>query len=153
MDHSNADEAAVRALSLGLTRAWNMRDGRAFGELFTEDGAIIGFDGSLVEGSEAIGQEMSAIFAHHQTPAYVVKMHTVRFIADDVAVLRCSAGMPSPLDGRINPTLNSMQSLVAVKRDGVWRVALFQNTPAQFHGRPDLVQKMSAELQEQLIRY
>jgi hypothetical protein len=28
--------------------------------------------------------------------------------------------------------------------------ALYQNTPAQFHGRPELVQKMTEELQQLL---
>ncbi|MGZ4033139.1 MAG: SgcJ/EcaC family oxidoreductase, partial [Tumebacillaceae bacterium] len=29
-----------------------------------------------------------------------------------------------------------------------WQIALFQNTPAQFHGRPELVEQMTAELRE-----
>jgi hypothetical protein len=40
--------------------------------------------------------------------------------------------------------------LVAQWVDGAWRVALFQNTPAQFHGRPDLVAAMTEELQRAL---
>jgi hypothetical protein len=34
----------------------------------------------------------------------------------------------------------------------LWRIELFQNTPAQFHGRPELVSEMTAELQQQLPR-
>jgi hypothetical protein len=30
---------------------------------------------------------------------------------------------------------------------GQWRIVLFQNTPAQFHGRPSLVEEMTRELQ------
>jgi hypothetical protein len=36
--------------------------------------------------------------------------------------------------------------LVAVERDGAWTVALLQNTPAEFHGRPDEVEKPTAAL-------
>ncbi|HEY7975098.1 MAG TPA: DUF4440 domain-containing protein, partial [Ktedonobacterales bacterium] len=50
----------------------------------------------------------------------------------------------------INPTLNAIQTLIVCQRDGVWRIALFQNTPAQFHGRPDLVAQMTDELQQLL---
>ncbi|WP_343423123.1 hypothetical protein [Candidatus Flexifilum breve] len=27
-----------------------------------------------------------------------------------------------------------------------WQIALFQNTPAQFHGRPDLAEALTSEL-------
>jgi len=30
----------------------------------------------------------------------------------------------------------------------VWRIALFQNTPAAFHGRPEAAKKLSAELRD-----
>ena len=38
----------------------------------------------------------------------------------------------------------------AVKRAGRWRIILFQNTPAQFHGRPELAQQLTDELRELL---
>jgi hypothetical protein len=43
-----------------------------------------------------------------------------------------------------------IQTLIAVKRDGQWRIVLFQNTPAQLHGRPELVQAMTEELRQLL---
>jgi len=47
----------------------------------------------------------------------------------------------------LNPALNAVQSLVAERdRDG-WRIVLFQNTPAQYHGRPHLVEQHTAELE------
>lgn len=46
----------------------------------------------------------------------------------------------------INPNLNAHHTLIAVKVHGDWRIRLFQNTPAQFHGRPELVQSMTLEL-------
>jgi len=48
------------------------------------------------------------------------------------------------------PAVNAIQTLVAVCNDGEWRVALFQNTPAAFHGRPELAEALSAELREEL---
>jgi hypothetical protein len=44
----------------------------------------------------------------------------------------------------------AIQTLVAAKRDGKRRVALFQNTPAQFHGRPELVESLTEELRQLL---
>jgi uncharacterized protein (TIGR02246 family) len=144
---SGADESAVRALYLALLRAWNERDAEGFAALFIADGAMIGYDGTVVDGQAEIARHLGAIFAQHQTPAYIQKVRQVRFLTAEVAALRGVVGMPSLVTGVINPMLNSIQSLVACKRDGVWRVTLFQNTPAQLHGRPDLVAEMTAELQ------
>lgn len=42
----------------------------------------------------------------------------------------------------------AVQSLIAVKSAATWWIALFHNTPAQFHGRPELVQQLTEELQQ-----
>jgi hypothetical protein len=48
----------------------------------------------------------------------------------------------------IDPRLNAVQTMVALKRQGEWRIVLFQNTPAAFHGRPQLVEQLTEELRE-----
>ena len=59
--------------------------------------------------------------------------------------------MVPPGKSEIDPALNAVQSLVAAKApDGEWRIALFQTTPAQFHGRPELVQQLTDELRQLL---
>jgi hypothetical protein len=50
----------------------------------------------------------------------------------------------------INPATNAIQTLTAVKQQGKWRIAVFQNTPAAFHGRPDLSQQLTEELRNAL---
>ncbi|HXV96788.1 MAG TPA: DUF4440 domain-containing protein, partial [Anaerolineae bacterium] len=49
-----------------------------------------------------------------------------------------------------NPAANVIQTLVAAKWDGQWQVVLYQNTPAQFHGRPELVRQLTDELRQLL---
>jgi uncharacterized protein (TIGR02246 family) len=61
-------------------------------------------------------------------------------------VLRSIAGLVPPGQTAINPATNSHQTVVAGERDGRWEIVLFQNTPAQFHGRPELVDEMTREL-------
>jgi hypothetical protein len=58
--------------------------------------------------------------------------------------------MLPPGKSDINPAVNTIQSLVAVKQAGQWRIALYQNTPAQFHGRPELSQALTEELRQLL---
>lgn len=145
-----ADEALIRATYKSLLRAWNRRDASAFAAHFIEDGAIVGFDGSVVDGREAIGQHIGAIFASHETPAYVQYIQWVRFLSPDLAITYGVAGMPSLATGEINPTLNSVQMITLWRQADGWRIALFQNTPAQLHGRPEEVERMTQELQRRL---
>jgi len=58
--------------------------------------------------------------------------------------------MIPPGSSDINPAVNAIQTLTAIKQDGQWSIALFQNTPAQFHGRPDLSEALTAELRQLL---
>ncbi|MCG6496389.1 SgcJ/EcaC family oxidoreductase [Kitasatospora sp. A2-31] len=76
---SSTDESAVRALYHRALDGWNLQDGAAFAGPFTEDGEVIGFDGTrhsegvraehglvdpagpaLVDGAAAVDQEVVA---------------------------------------------------------------------------------------------
>jgi uncharacterized protein (TIGR02246 family) len=145
------DEIEVRALYRRLLDGWNKRNADAFAATFTENGESIGFDGSQMTGRAEIASTLQQIFADHPTPAYVNKVKSVCLLGSDVAILRAIVGMARPGHSGLEPQLNTHQTLVATRSDGTWRVVLFQNTPAQFHGRPELVQQMTEELQ-QLLR-
>jgi hypothetical protein len=54
------------------------------------------------------------------------------------------------LDSWNKPAVNTIQTLVAAKHNSQWRVALFQNTPAQFQGRPELSDALTEELRQLL---
>ena len=145
-----AAETEARALYSQLLDSWHKRNARDFAALFEQDGNQIGFDGSQINGRSEIESHLSGIFADHMTAAYVGKVREVRFLTPDVAILRAVAGMVPHGKTDINPATNAIQSLVAVKRDDRWRIALFQNTPAQFHGRPESVEQLTEELRKLL---
>jgi uncharacterized protein (TIGR02246 family) len=140
-------EQEVRALYDSLVSAWNDHDGAAMAAPFAEDGAVIGFDGSVSSGSQTIGIEMSKIFADHETGRYAVKVQSVRDLGPQAAILRAIAGLVPPGQTAIRKETNSHQTLLAERQQGQWKIVLFQNTPAQFHGRPELVEDMTRELQ------
>jgi uncharacterized protein (TIGR02246 family) len=146
----SADEAGVSALYRQLLDCWNRRAAAEFAALFAEDGSSVGFDGSQLNGRSAIEASLRQIFADHQTAAYVAKIREVRFLTPETAILRAVAGMVPAGQTDLNPAVNAVQSLVAAKSMGRWRIALFQNTPAQFHGRPELAQKLTEELRKLL---
>ena len=142
------DSDPVVALYREIMDAWNSRDGDTFARPFLDDGEIVGFDGSQHAGPAAIATELNRVFADHPTPPYVVKVRGVRPLGPDAALLRAVAGMVPPGGSDLDPALNAVQTLVATRRDGAWRIALFQNTPAQFHGRPELVESLTDELRQ-----
>src|SRR6266516_3546094 len=147
---SSSDEMEVRRLYRELLDGWNQHNADAFAAPFAEDGEVIGFDGSQMTGRVDITSTLQQIFADHVTAPYVSKVRSVRLLSPDVAMLRAIVGMVPPGQSDLNPAVNAHQTLVATKRDGQWRIVLFQNTPAQFHGRPELVQQMTEELRQVL---
>jgi uncharacterized protein (TIGR02246 family) len=140
----------TRELYRQLLEAWDKRNARDFALLFASDGNIVGFDGTQVFGQTDIGAHLSEIFSHHQTARYVWIVREVRSLADDATILSAVAGMVPPDKEDINPDVNAVQTLIAVKKAGVWKVALFQNTPAALHGRPDAAKKLTEELRAAL---
>ena len=145
-----SQETAVSTLYRQLMDSWNRRDATGFAALYDEDSYVVGFDGSQMDGPAEIESTLSQIFADHMTATYVSKIKGVRFLTPEVAVLRAVVGMIPPGKEDLNPDANAIQTLTATRQDGQWRIAVFQNTPAQFHGRPELVEALTEELRELL---
>ncbi|UFJ41722.1 SgcJ/EcaC family oxidoreductase [Brevibacillus humidisoli] len=142
MDVSNEIEALYRQ----LLEAWNNQHARGMAELFLEEGELIGFDGSQAIGQDEIYSHLNPIFRDHPTARFVSKVKGVRILDAKAAILRAIAGMVPRGQSDINPAANTHHTLVVLHHNGKWRIQLFQNTPAQFHGRPELVEQMTEEL-------
>jgi uncharacterized protein (TIGR02246 family) len=142
------DADQIGSLYHELLACWNHRSATDFAALFEAAGNVVGFDGSPMNGQAEIETTLGGIFRDHVTAAYVGKIREVRFLTPDVAVLRAVAGMTPPGESDLNPAVNAVQTLVAASRGGRWRIAVFQNTPAAFHGRPELSAKLTEELRQ-----
>ena len=141
------NECGVETLYRNLLERWNQGDAAGFGSLFRDDGSIVGFDGSSVESSHSIEDHLAAIFTDHVQPTYVSKVREIRPLGPDAALLRAVAGLIPPGESHIKPELNATQTLVAVRRNGDWRIAHFQNTPMSLDGRPEERDALTNELQ------
>jgi uncharacterized protein (TIGR02246 family) len=144
-------EQEIKQLYQQLLEGWNRRSAADMAALFTQNGSVVGFDGSQMNGQAEIETTLAPIFADHPTARYVSIVQEVRILGPKVALLRAIVGMVPPGKSEINPATNAIQSVVAIQESEGWRVALFQNTPAQFHGRPHLVEQMTAELQALIV--
>jgi uncharacterized protein (TIGR02246 family) len=148
---SGADwDRATRELYARLLETWDKRNARDFALLFASDGNLVGFDGSQINGQLEIGAHVTEVFTRHQTPRYVSIVREVRLLANDATLLRANTGLIPADKDDIDPALNAVQSVVAVQKGGNWRVALFQNTPAAFHQRPELAKQLTEELRAKI---
>ncbi|MFB5661124.1 SgcJ/EcaC family oxidoreductase [Alteribacillus sp. HJP-4] len=148
---SQSLESEIQELYEELINGWNKRNAFGMAALYSEDGMQIGFDGSKLAGRKEILSHLELIFAEHPTPPYVTKVKSLRSLGEDAAVLHAIAGMVPPGETSINPELNTHHTLIAVRNEGVWKIVLFQNTPAQFHGRPELAAQMTEELKMEIL--
>jgi uncharacterized protein (TIGR02246 family) len=147
---SNDHERAIEALYRAVLAGWNTDDADAFAAPFADDGQVVGFDGSEIAGRASIAEQMGAIFTDHATGSYVGIIRSVQQLGADAALLRAVSGVVPAGESDLKPELNAIQSLVAERRDGGWQVILYHNTPAQFHGRPELAEALTDELRGQL---
>ena len=142
------DENNVRSLYNTLLENWNSQNASAFANLFARNGIAIGFDGSQMIGLQEIYDEISKVFSSHKVSTYVGIVREVRALSTTVFLLHSVAGMVPPEESKINPDVNAVQILIAKKDQGKFRIAVYQNTPAAFHGRTELSQQLTEELQE-----
>jgi len=150
MTGDDINPASPEDLYRALLERWNLRDAAGFAAVFEEEGHSIGFDGSEMHGPAEIEATLGRIFRDHQTSAYIAKVREARPLTAEIALLRAVVGMVPPGGSDIDPAVNAVQTMLATRPDGVWRISLLQNTPAQYHGRPEAVEALTAELRELL---
>lgn len=138
--------ADVEACYRAIIAAWNGGDPGAFAARFAESGSIIGYDGSPSNGRAEIEAHLSAIFKDHKPGRFVTIIREVRELGIDTALLRAAVGVIPHGQETVKPEVNFLQTMTAVREGGQWRAALLQATPAQFHGRPEMSEKLTAEL-------
>lgn len=147
---SPVESEEIETLYRRMLEAWNQQDSDAMADAFVEDGVIIGFDGSEHIGRVRIAADMSVIFEDHQTATYVAKVRDVRLLTPHVAILRSVAGMVPPEQSDLNPEANVIHTVITSKRNDQWKIVQYQNTPAQYHGRPEAREALTEELTELL---
>jgi uncharacterized protein (TIGR02246 family) len=117
-NHSR-DEAAVRALYQELMDGWNQGSGAAFASVFTEDGDLIGFDGTHFKGRQEIAPFHQQLFDKWLKGSRLVgEVKDVRFLSPDVALMHAVGGMVMRGKGEPTPERDSIQTLVATRQEG-----------------------------------
>ncbi|MBY8870790.1 SgcJ/EcaC family oxidoreductase [Micromonospora sp. PLK6-60] len=123
-------EKQALSVPLRLVAAWAKNDAAGIAEVFTEDGIMI-LPGDVYKvGRGEVLSFMAAAFAGPFKGTGVTgRPVDVRFVGDDVALLRTHGGILAPGETDIAPELAVRSTWVTVLRDGQWQLAAYQNSP------------------------
>lgn len=142
---------AVRALLRQLIDGWNRGSGDAFAAPFADDGDQVAFDGSRFTGRRQIAEFHQMLFDRFLRGSRLVgKVTDVRLLTPDVALAHAIGGTVMPGERDLAPDRNSVQTLVATRRDGEWRLAALHNSRAEFVGQPEAAQTVTEALRQLL---
>jgi uncharacterized protein (TIGR02246 family) len=123
------DEAAVRSLYTQLMDGWNRGSAEAFSAPFAEDGHLVAFDGTHFKGRDEIVSFHQPLFDKWLRGTRLVgEVESVRFLSPHVALMHARGGTIMRGKSRPSPERDSIQTLVAFRREGDWRLVAFQNT-------------------------
>jgi uncharacterized protein (TIGR02246 family) len=124
-------EKEALSVPLRLVEAWSRNDAGDVADVFTEDGILILPGDVFKKGREEIKSFMAAAYAGPFKGTGVTgKPVDLRFVADDVALIRTHGGILAAGEDVIDPELAVRSTWVAVKKDdGKWYLAGYQNSP------------------------
>ncbi len=126
---NSSDEAAVRGLYRRLMDGWNRGSGDAFAAAFAEDGDLVAFDGTRLRGRQEIAPFHQELFDRWLKGTRLTgRIESVRFLSPDVALIHAVGSTVMRGKSEPSPERDSIQTLVATKREGEWRIAAFHNT-------------------------
>lgn len=126
---TDADEAAVRGLFGQMIEGWNRGSGVEFAAAFAEDGDLVAFDGTRFRGRGEISAFHQELFDKWMKGTHLVgRIEGVRFLGPDVALMHAVGGTVMRGKTKPSPERDSIQTYVAARENGEWRLAAFQNT-------------------------
>jgi uncharacterized protein (TIGR02246 family) len=147
------NEAAIRKLYQQMIDGWNAGNGDAYAAAYTDDSDFIGFDGTYMKGRQEIASFHQMLFDKFLRGSRLIgKIKSIRFVTMDVAIMIAVGGTVMAGQWDIEPERNSIHTIVAVKRDNNWYFTAFQNSRAQYIGRPEISRALTEELRQELSK-
>ena len=129
-EFTSEQEKEALSVPLRLVAAWSRNDADGVSSVFTDDGILILPGDVYKRGREEIRSFMAAAYAGPFKGTGVTgRPVDLRFVADDIALIRTHGGILAEGETEIDPALAVRSTWVVVKRDGEWQLAAYQNSP------------------------
>lgn len=126
---TDADKAAIAALTQKVVAAWAYHDADSFASVFADDGTMI-LPGVYCDGRDEVRNYMEKAFKEHYKGTQVTgKPISIRPLGPDTAILLSNGGILMPGETEITESSAIRASWLAVRQDQQWRLAAYQNTP------------------------
>jgi uncharacterized protein (TIGR02246 family) len=122
------DDQELRALFQRLCQAWTNGDAAAYGDCFTADCDYVSFDGTRAHGREDVVESHDKLFRGVLFgSALVGEVESIRYIADNVAVLHGSGSVLVAWRSQLPKRRVTRNTVVAVRRPEGWRFTAIHN--------------------------
>jgi uncharacterized protein (TIGR02246 family) len=130
-----AEEAALRQLARDFIEALSQGDAKAVAAFWTSQGEYSGGDGATLRGREAIEKAYQDFFAKNPRVGIKGAIDSIRFVSQDSAVAEGSARVTK---GRAGMPVASRFSILYVRENGPWRMAILREWPDEGAALGDL---------------
>jgi uncharacterized protein (TIGR02246 family) len=122
------DVRAITDLLASFVKAYNAKDARAIGDLFTPDAEVEDEDGDVTRGRDAIVARFSETFKENGNDRLDLDTTSLRFLATDVAIEDGTASLSTGTDSR--PRTNRY-SVIYARQGGRWLHARVRDEPEE----------------------
>ncbi|GIP23163.1 SgcJ/EcaC family oxidoreductase [Paenibacillus sp. J22TS3] len=134
----------IESLFERLKLAWDRGDGEAYGVCFTEDADYVTFQGEHLQGRKAIADTHQELWnSVLRGSALEGEIKKIRFITPEIAIFHGLGVVRLRWQKTAPKKRDSINTNIAVKQNGEWKIAAFQNS--RISG-PGLMQKLFTKL-------
>ncbi len=130
------DEATIRARFQQMVDGWNHGYDEIFASSIDDEADCVSSDGTHTKGRKESVSSGQPLFGNQIKGAqFVGTIKTVRFLAQDVALVHASGGIINTGGRKLFVEQESIQTLVAVKRGSRWYFTAFHNAKIETNRR------------------
>jgi uncharacterized protein (TIGR02246 family) len=122
-----ADARAIGELVDAFIRAYNAKDVKALGALFTQNAEIQDEDGDITRGRDAVIERFVRIFKEEGSGALSVASDSLRFLGTDLAI---EEGTATLSEGDGNAPRSNRYSVIYAREGGRWLHARIRDEPS-----------------------
>ena len=123
-----SDVRAITDLLASFVKAYNAKDAKALGELFTPEAEIEDEDGEITRGRDAIVAHFSGTFEENGSDTLTVDTDSLRFLGTDVAIEEGVASLSTDAE---TPPRTNRYSVIYARQGGRWLHARIRDEPEE----------------------
>ncbi len=123
-----SDVRAITELLASFVKAYNAKDARAIGDLFTTDAEIEDEDAEVTRGRDAIVARFTGTFAERDAGTLAVGTDSLRFLGADLAIEEGTATLSTGPD---TPPRTNRYSVIYARQGGRWLQARIRDEPSE----------------------